>query len=84
MEQQHFFRKKSLERLRSPERLDQPVRIVTPLDWLPLSVLGLLLLLGLLWSLVGKLPTGIDQEGWVRSSPDQNNGTIRTNPTLLK
>jgi HlyD family secretion protein len=50
MKNQHLFRKTSLQRLRSPERLDQAVRLIQPLDWLALSVIGLLLLLALIWN----------------------------------
>lgn len=52
MNNQHLFRKTSLERLRSPERLDQAVQIIKPLDWLPLTALGLFILLGLVGGLM--------------------------------
>jgi HlyD family secretion protein len=62
-EQKTLFRKTSLERLRSPERLDQAVQIVTLKDWLPLSLLGVLIFLGLLWSIVGRIPVTVTGQG---------------------
>jgi HlyD family secretion protein len=62
-EQKTLFRKTSLERLRSPERLDQAVQIVTLKDWLPLSLLGVLIFLGLLWSIVGRIPVTVKGQG---------------------
>jgi hypothetical protein len=54
--QNSIFRRESLERLSSPEQLDQLMQIVTPRSWLPLAALGALVGLGLLWSLFGRIP----------------------------
>lgn len=51
-----IFRKEALERLSSPEQLDQLMQIVNPRSWLPLITLGGLLSMGLLWSIFGKIP----------------------------
>jgi hypothetical protein len=56
MSDNSIFRKEALERLSSPEQLDQLMQIVTPRSWLPLVTLGSLLGLGLLWSFVGRIP----------------------------
>ena len=58
-----LFRKKSLERLSSPERLDLAVRVVKPKDWLPLGMIGSLIGLGLVWSMFGKLPMNVTGQG---------------------
>jgi HlyD family secretion protein len=60
---EHLFRKKSLERLSSPEQLDQVVRVVKPQDWLPLIMLGVLVSVGILWSILGKLPMTVMGKG---------------------
>ncbi|MEA5551023.1 NHLP bacteriocin system secretion protein [Anabaena cylindrica UHCC 0172] len=60
---EHIFRKKSLERLSSPEQLDRVVQVVKPQDWLPLGMLGLLVSLGLLWSVLGRLPMTVTGQG---------------------
>ncbi|NES91114.1 MULTISPECIES: NHLP bacteriocin system secretion protein [Okeania] len=61
--QRRIFRKESLERLSSPERLDQLMQVVTLKDWLPLATLGSLVILGLLWSIFGKIPITISGKG---------------------
>lgn len=51
-----LFRQELLERLSSPEQLDQLMQIVTPKRWIPLGTLGILVLAGLIWSIVGRIP----------------------------
>lgn len=64
-----LFRQEALERLSSPERLDELMTIVTLKTWLPLGTLGLLLGLGLVWSVVGRLPVTISGRGPLVSRP---------------
>lgn len=52
-----IFRKVSLERLSSPEQLDQMVTITTPGGRLALGALGLLLALVVAWGILGEIPT---------------------------
>ncbi len=61
--QRRIFRKESLERLSSPERLDQLMQVVTPKDWILLATLGFLVILGLLWSIFGKIPITVSGKG---------------------
>lgn len=56
MDNDSIFRKEAIERLSSPEQLDQLMRIVSPRSWLPLAALGGLLACGLVWSFVGRIP----------------------------
>lgn len=62
-EKDSIFRQESLERLSSPERLDQLMQIVNPLDWLPLATLGTFVLLGLVWSIFGRIPVTVSGKG---------------------
>jgi len=52
-----IFRKVALERLSSPEQLDQLIRVTDPRGWVGLVTLGLLVAAALVWSLAGSLPT---------------------------
>ncbi|MFN6474206.1 MAG: NHLP bacteriocin system secretion protein [Nostoc sp. SerVER01] len=61
--QDSIFRKESLDRLSSPERLDQLMQVVNPLDWLPLATLGTFVLLGLIWSIFGRIPVTVTGKG---------------------
>lgn len=57
---QQIFRKKSLERLSTPDRLDQLLRVVKRRAWLPLLALGGLLVLAVVWSFLGRVPVTAD------------------------
>jgi HlyD family secretion protein len=57
------FRQKSLERLSSPERLDQLLQIVDRRSWLPLATLGVLIAAIVLWSIFGEVPVYIEGRG---------------------
>ncbi len=58
-----IFRAVSLERLSSPERLDQLMQVVAPQDWLALVVFGSLAILGLGWSVLGRIPIAVQGRG---------------------
>ncbi len=55
-----IFRTKSLERLSTPDRLDQLLRVVKRRSWVPLAAVGALLLLGLLWACLGRVPVTVE------------------------
>lgn len=59
----NVFRKESLERLSSPERLDQLMQVVRPQTWIPLAALGGLLTIGLGWSIFGRIPMTVAGQG---------------------
>ncbi|MEN9230450.1 MAG: NHLP bacteriocin system secretion protein [Thermostichus sp. DG02_5_bins_236] len=58
-----LFRKESLERLSSPEQLDQLLQVVNPRDWLPLGCLAALVGAGLMWSIFGRIPLTVSGQG---------------------
>ena len=58
-----IFRKEALQRLSSPERLDQLMQVVSPHDWLVLGTVMVLLGLALTWACVGRLPTTVAGRG---------------------
>lgn len=58
-----LFRKESLERLSSPERLDQLMKVVGPKSWLPLTALGSLVVVALIWSVYGRIPITVEGRG---------------------
>jgi HlyD family secretion protein len=58
-----IFRQESLERLSSPERLDQLMQVLAPKDWLALSVFGGLTAVCLGWSFVGRIPMTVEGRG---------------------
>src|SRR5258707_4855214 len=58
-----LFRKVALERLSSPEQLDQLMRVTTPRAWLGLIGLGGLLIVILLWSIFGTIESAETGQG---------------------
>ena len=52
----NIFRQEALERLSSPEQLDQLMQIVSPRSWLPLVTVGGLLGAALVWACEGRIP----------------------------
>jgi len=62
-EKQGLFRKEALERMSSPERLDQLIQIVSPNDWLLLgTTLGIMIFV-VAWCIWGQLPTTVTGQG---------------------
>jgi HlyD family secretion protein len=58
-----IFRKVSLERLSSPEQLDQMVQVTDPRGWIALAGLGVLLLAAIGWGIWGSIPTEAQGDG---------------------
>jgi HlyD family secretion protein len=56
MAESKIFRKVALERLSSPEQLDQLMQVTNAKGWLSLATIGVLLLLATIWSIVGSIP----------------------------
>ncbi|WP_434748717.1 NHLP bacteriocin system secretion protein [Paenibacillus amylolyticus] len=59
----HVFRKVSVERLSSPEQLDNLVRVTSPRGWLMLTGIGLILLAALYWGIFGTMTIKADASG---------------------
>ncbi|HTD28679.1 MAG TPA: NHLP bacteriocin system secretion protein [Xanthomonadaceae bacterium] len=64
-ERQDTFGKQALERMSSPDRLDQLIRIVYLQDWLVLAALLTIAVFGLAWCIWGQLPTTVSGEGMI-------------------
>ena len=63
-----MFRKVALDRLSSPEELDQLSRITSPRAWLGLAAIAGLLLVLLAWSILATIPTFVGGEGALAES----------------
>jgi hypothetical protein len=70
-----LFRQEALERLSSPERLDELMRVVNLKSWLPLGTIGALLGAGLIWSFVGRIPITTSGRGMLVQR-DANTGEL--------
>ncbi len=67
-----IFRKVALDRLSSPEELDQLSRITSPRAWLGLAAIAGLLLAVLAWSILATIPTFVEGEGALVESADDS------------
>jgi HlyD family secretion protein len=58
-----LFRKVALEKLASPEQLDQLLRVTGARGWLALVAVGALLAVAVVWSVLGRVPTTVSGSG---------------------
>lgn len=76
MESEHpLFRKKALEKLQSPEQLNQLLTVTSPQGWLALVMLGILLLAVALWGILGTIQASVSGSGVLIASAE-NNGSL--------
>lgn len=67
-----LYRKSSLEKLSSPDQLDKIITITSPLSWLALVGITILIAATVIWSIYGSLPTTITAEGIIISPVSTN------------
>jgi pyruvate/2-oxoglutarate dehydrogenase complex dihydrolipoamide acyltransferase (E2) component len=58
-----IFRQSSLDRLSSPEQLDQLIRITSRRSWIALLALGAVVLSAVAWGLTGTVTTSVSEQG---------------------
>ncbi|MBP0021707.1 MAG: NHLP bacteriocin system secretion protein [Cyanobacteria bacterium SBLK] len=58
-----IFRQNALNARFGQEKLDRPMHLVRPRDWLTLSGLGTFAILGILWGIFGKIPVTVTGRG---------------------
>ena len=58
-----IFRQEALDRLSSPEQLDQMMQVVNPKHWLALATFVVLVMTTLVWAWMGRLPTTVTGRG---------------------
>lgn len=63
----NVFRKSSLEKLSNPDQLDRSITISSPMSWLWLIGVFLIIIVVLLWSIFGSLPTTLTVSGSIVS-----------------
>jgi hypothetical protein len=58
-----IYRKTALDKISSPEQLDKSLKITSPLSWLVLVGLTLIVVVVVIWSIVGRIPETITTQG---------------------
>lgn len=63
VKQNKLFTTEAIDRLSSPERLDQMMQVVSPRSWLPLTAIGCLVAAAGVWSTFGRIPLTVSGQG---------------------
>ena len=63
MADKQLFRKQALDKLQSPDRLNEMVKITSAYSWLMLLGVAIIFVYFMIWSVVGKLPTAVNGQG---------------------
>lgn len=58
-----MFRKAAIEKVSSPEQLDLMMQVTSPMGWLALATVGVILFVVLVWSVLGSIPELVDGQG---------------------
>ncbi|MCF2873151.1 MULTISPECIES: NHLP bacteriocin system secretion protein [unclassified Tenacibaculum] len=58
-----FFRKAAVEKLSTPEKLDQLIKVTGPKGWIALFTIAIVLLTGITWSFLGNVKTKLNVVG---------------------
>jgi HlyD family secretion protein len=58
-----IFRQAALDRLSSPEQLDQLMQVTTPKSWLALAACAVLVLMAVVWGIWGAIPSNVHGRG---------------------
>lgn len=67
------YRKAALERLATVDQLDKVMKITSPLSWLALLGVTMIIVSVLIWSFVGELPSTVTANGMIVSSSTATN-----------
>ncbi len=78
-----LYRKSSLERISSPEQLDKALKVTSPMSWLALIGVTVIVVVTVIWSIVGTIPVTITAPGIVSSLVGSNAVYIPESGTVV-
>ena len=67
-----LYRKSSLERISSPDQLDTMLKISSPMSWLALAGVTMIVVITIIWAFIGRIPMTVTTTGIV-TGPDGTN-----------
>ncbi len=73
-----IYRKSALDRIASEDQLDKVLKVTSPMSWLALAGVTLMISVVLIWSVVGSLPSTITASGVIVSSNTSTNTVLAT------
>ncbi|MGB0403025.1 MAG: NHLP bacteriocin system secretion protein [Salibacteraceae bacterium] len=59
----NLFRKDAIDKLQSPDRLNEMVRVISPNNWIAALSIAVLFTFIIIWSVFGKLPINVSGDG---------------------
>ena len=83
-----LFRKSSLDKLSNPEQLDRMITISSPMSWIALIGVSLVIVVVIIWSFIGSLPSTVTVYGMVTDSGNilavysDKSGILKTNKKI--
>lgn len=77
-----LYRKSALEKISSPEQLDKALTVTSPLSWLVLVGITLIIVVTAVWSVVGTIPMSVTIRGII-ASPDSTNAVYSSESGLI-
>ena len=72
------FRKSALEKISSPDQLDKVLKVTSPMSWLALLGVTMILVFVVVWSIIGSLPSTITATGMIVRSNTSTNTILCT------
>lgn len=67
-----LYRKSALERMSNPEQLDKVLKVTSPMSWIALMGITLIIVVTIVWSIVGTIPETITAKGVVSAVVGSN------------
>lgn len=67
-----LYRKSALERMSNPEQLDKVLKVTSPMSWITLMGITLIIVVTIIWSFVGTIPETITAKGIVSAVVGSN------------
>ena len=67
-----LYRKSALEKFSSPEQLDKVLTVTSPMSWLVLLALTLVIVVTVIWSVIGTIPVTVTASGIIHSPEGTN------------
>lgn len=62
---ENLLRKASVEKLSSPEQLDQMMRVTSPMGWVSVVAIGAIIVAAIVWSVTFPMPVKVDGRGFM-------------------
>lgn len=78
-----LYRKSALDKISSPEQLDKTLKVTSPMSWLVLIGITVIVVVTIIWSIVGTIPETVTVQGII-SSPVSTNAIYSTGTGEVK